>query len=340
MNFRKNSTLIIGLGVSAVLLAVAIFFLITTRSAYNERRDQLNAAMNRLTALNNRNPFPSTENIAATESQRDMVRERFTAINERLRSAQLTSEVIEPARFALLLEDAVRRVRDKAAAAGTTLPAEPGLGFRDYAAGKLPPNDTNIMERLVFQIRALEHLLSLLVEAKVTSIDALQREHFESMPVVAQTDDTGGRGRGVVASEPVMRTDGRSAAGTIPPAPVSPLYATERFTVEFTGRESAVWEALNRFVTSPVCYVLVDVQMTSTAANLGKPVDLKSKLSTVSALRSPVVAGTSIAAPGAQPGVESLTREERVVGGREPIQVRLVVDMVRFKEAAGGEDAP
>jgi hypothetical protein len=340
MNFRKNSTLIIGLGVSAVLLAVAVFFLVKTRSVYSDRNDQFNATMNRLTALNNRNPFPSIENKDATETQRNMIRDRFAEVNAQLRSAQLASEVIEPARFALLLEDAVRSIREKAASAGTTLPAEPGLGFRDYAAGKLPPNDTNIMERLVFQIRALEHLLSLLVDAKVSSIDALQREHFELAPVSAQPEDSGGRGRGVVAVDQGVRPDSRSADGGIPPAPVNPLFATERFTVEFTGRESAVWEALNRLVASPVCYVLVDVKMTSTAANLGKPVDLKSKLSTVAATRTPLVSGPAIASSAAQPGIEALTREERVVGGREPIQVRLVVDMYRFKEAVSGEDAP
>ncbi|HMO04296.1 MAG TPA: Amuc_1100 family pilus-like protein [Kiritimatiellia bacterium] len=343
MNFRKNSILIVGLGVALVLLIIALFFLITAQSSYTERWNQMNAAMSRLTALNNRSPFPSTENIDATTAQRDVIKASYSDVVRQLRGAQLAAETIEPARFAQMLEAAIRRIREKAAVEGTTMPAEPGLGFRDYAAGKLPPNDTNVMDRLVFQIKAIEHLVSLLVDAKVASIDGLQREHFDVAAVAAPVEDTSGRGSRGAAPVDTMRTDGRVGQGGVPVPGTSPLYTTERLTVQYTARESAVWESLSRLASSPVCYVIVDVQLANTAQNLGKPVDLKSRVATVVATRPSPISPLGTVPSGASAiaaGIESLSREERVVGGRELVKVSLVVDMYRFRDAVEGEGAP
>jgi hypothetical protein len=354
MNFRKNSTLIIGLGSAVVLLGIALYFLIANHSKYNESQAALTSAKNRLTSLNNRNPFPSRQNIEETETHIDAIRTNYTAIMNVLQQGQLTSEPIEPARFAQLLEVATLRIRKIAETEGVVLPVDPGLGFKDYVAGKLPPNVPAVMDRLVIQIKAIEHIVSLMINAKVASIDSLQRDQFENNPAAVagaegmnpgapggnvDADMTSRRSRGVTSGrDPV--SDARTAFGGVPPAATSPLYTTERFTIEFTARESAVWDVLNRFASDKATFVVVDLNMASTVTDLGKPVDLKAKLASMAATTLRPVGSSMSAQAAPQITLDSLSREERVVGGREPIKVKLVIDMYRFIEEAGGGIAP
>lgn len=348
MNFRKNSTLIIGLGSALILFGIALFFLIRNQSAYNESKSALALAKNRLASLNNRNPFPSEVNIDQTRDQIASIKTNYAAIMEILQNEQVSTEPIEPARFAQLLELAARRIREKAAAEEVILPADPGLGFKDYVAGKLPPNNPAVMDRLVIQIKTIENLFDHMINAKVVSVDAIQRDQFENTfsatgnqgeSPAAETSEPDTRRRGFVIGRDAA-TDTRSSASGIPSAPQSDLYTTERFTIEFTARESAVWDVLNRLGSSKIAYAVVDLNLSNTAINLGKPVDLKSKLASLatSALRQPGTAPAGQAA-AQQPAFESLSREERVVGGREPIKVKIVIDMYRFNHDVGGEVA-
>jgi len=347
MNFRKNSTLIIGLGSALVLFGIALFFLIRNQSAYNESQTALTTAKNRLTSLNNRNPFPSQENIDQTREQIASIKTNYVAIMETLQKEQISTEPIEPARFAQLLEVAARRIRDKALAEGVVLPADPGLGFKEYVAGKLPPNNPAVMDRLVIQIKTIENLFTHLINAKVVSIDAIQREQFENSlsatqnqgdspaaPVASETDT---RRRGFVVGRD-SESETSSSPGGIPAAPKAELYTTERFTIEFTARESAVWDMINRLGSSKIAYAVVDLKLSNTALDVGKPVDLKSKLvaltSTAMKPMGMAPAGNTAMPP---PAIDSLSREERVVAGREPIKVKIVVDMYRFVNGVAGE---
>lgn len=353
MNFRKNSTLIVGLGSAVVLFGIALYFLIDNHSKYTESQTALTSAKNRLTSLNNRSPFPSRENIDQTETQIDSIKTNYVAIMEVLKRGQLSSEPIEPARFAQLLEEATVRIRKIAETGGVTLPVDPGFGFKDYVAGKLPPNIASVMDRLVIQIKAIEYIVTQLINANVISIDSLQRDQFENNPLAlggaeganpgtpggnVDADMGGRRSRGVASGRETV-TDTRTALGGIPPAASSPLYTTERFTVEFTARESAVWDVLNRFAVGQTTFVVVDLIMTSTATDLGKPVDLKSKLNAMASTARPVGSTPSLQSVP-QITLDALSREERVVGGREPIKVKLVIDMYRFIEDVGGEVTP
>jgi hypothetical protein len=339
MNFRKNSTLIIGCAVASALLVIALIFLIKNQSSYKANVMDLEAARGRLNALNNRNPFPSSENVTLTSNNLEVLKSKFTSIQGSLLDNQLKAETIEPARFAPLLEEAIRRVRNRAITNNIITPAESGLGFKEYAAGKLPPNDPKVMERLIIQVKALEDIISLLIDSNIAAIDLLQRDDFEtklSGTSAEAVPDDGGRRGFAIGREQVQ--DARSAPGSIPLAPVNPLYETERFTIGFSGRESAVWEVLNRFVSSKITYVIKDITFESTATNLGKPVDMKSKFAALLAgSRQP--AATPSTASAIQ-SLESISREERVVGGRELIKVRIVLDMYRFKDLAGAEVQP
>jgi len=332
MNFRKNSTLIIGCAAAAVLLVIALVFLIKNQKSYQSNVEEFNIARNRLNTLNTRDPFPSAENVKLATENLEILKAKYNSAEESLLKNQLSAETIEPARFAPLLEEAFRRVRNRAATNNVIIPAEAGLGFKDYAEGKLPPNDPKVMERLIIQVKALEDLISLMVDAKIHSVDTLQRDNFETkLGDSSATPPPEDFRRGVAPGrEPLP--DSRSASGVPLPAP-NPLYQTERFTIGFTGRESAVWEALNRLVSSKITYVIKDVSIESTVSNLGKPVDMKAKLTGSAFGRQSLPTGTAPAAPVVQASLESISREDRVVGGRELIKAKVVVDMYRFVDS-------
>jgi hypothetical protein len=338
MNFRKNSTLIVGCAAAVVLLAVALVFLIKNQKSYQSNVEEFNVARNRLNTLNTRDPFPSAGNVKLAGDNLEILKAKYGSAEESLLNKQLSAETIEPARFAPLLEEAFRRVRNRAATNNVILPAEAGLGFKDYAEGKLPPNDPKVMERLIIQVKALEDLISLMVDAKVHSVDTLQRENFETKLGDASAPPPPEDFRRGVAPGRDQSPEVRSASGVPLPTP-NPLYQTERFTIGFTGRESAIWEALNRLVSSKITYVIKDVSIESTVSNLGKPVDMKARLTASATGRQTSTPGAGNATPVVQASLESISREDRVVGGRELIKAKVVVDMYRFVDSTqmGGQ---
>lgn len=340
MNFRKNSILIIGGGIALALLVVAVIFLVKNQSAYRDQMAELNNQKNRLQALNQRVPFPSADNVALSQQNLEFSKERFGHILDTIQNEQINPETIEPARFAPLLEEAFRRVRQKAVDANVQLPTDPGLGFKDYAAGKLPPNDPAVLERLVLQIKTLEDLISIMIESKVQSIDSIERNAFETKAQEAEKTDAPevrGRGRGVVGGRPEGGATTTQQAG-LPMTADTDLYKVERFSIGITGRESAIWEALNRLASRKVMYVVVDVSMENSKMDHGKPVDMKARLASMTQAQRQ--GGPAAVAGLPQPTLDSLSRDERVIGGREPVRAKIVVDMYRYPETAAAEVAP
>jgi len=340
MNFHKNKILIVGGGVGLLLLAVAIFFLISCYGDYADSVSSLSSARNRLKALNERNPFPSLENEKLASENLAVLTEKYTGLQVGLMSAQLNPVQIEPARFAPLMEDSIKRLKAKATQLKSEsgreikLPSDNDVGFKDYAAGKLPPNDTNVMRRLVLQVQGLEVLLGLAIDARLDAVNALQRDEFEIRAEAAPAPEEvsfRSRGRGRMEPEPVQAV--ASEVGGFPLPEPHPLYDIERFVIEVTGPESAVWDFMNRVVASPLLFTISDVYLKNNRANPGKPFDFKEALR-IKTEEKRQVAGQESALAEAK--LDDLTIDERIVGGREPVTARIVADMVLLKKSEEG----
>jgi hypothetical protein len=339
MNFRKNQVLIIGGGIALLLLIMAVILLFKNSGEYRANKNASNSSWNRLKALNERNPFPSAENTRLAQENLDLIKDSYEKLQGKLMQEQIAPENIEPARFAPMLEEAIGRVAAKARENRVTLPTEAGLGFKDYAQGKLPSNDRALLDRLVVQIKALEDLIGAAIDAKVSSVDTLQRDDFDlrATPVASEEQPAlRGRGRGAMMEETVQPDSDGFVAGVPAPVP-NPQYQTERFVIGVTGRENAIWDFLNRLVSRPIVYSIADVTIDNTRTDVGRPVDLRQKIAALEAAAKQATAGR----PGAgTPTVESLPREERIVGGRDPVRARIVVDMYRFFNDVEGEGTP
>jgi hypothetical protein len=344
MNVRKNGLLIFGCGFAFILLIGAVVFLVQNQGAYREQVRALEQSQARLNQLNNRPPFPSAENVRLAGENLDVLKAKYTALQGELRREQIVAEKIEPARFAPMLEQIARGIRARADEAGIGLPEDPGLGFRDYAAGKLPPNDPAVLDRLVVQIKAIDHLVNLMLAAQVASINSIERDQFENRKTVEAEAPDPRSGRGVPSGRgaPSGRETPGPTVGGLPLPAQNPLYTVERFTIEVTGRESAIWEALNRLVRSPVLYTIVDLQLENPRTSVGKPVDLRGLLTTMA-----TQARATMTQPGGGPGFtapppsfDQIPRENRVVAGRETVRARIVVDMIRLIDPDAVEEQP
>jgi len=335
MNFRKNITLIVGGVAGLLLLIAAVVLLFSFRSSYADHVSAFSSARNRLAALNSRNPFPSADNVKLASENLEIIKSKYSELHTKIRSAQPEADQIEPARFAPLMEDSIRRLKAKVqqmkseTGRDIKLPSDNDVGFKDYAAGKLPPNDTNVMRRLVLQVKGLEALIGLAIDTRLDSVDALQRDEFEIRGESAPAADesmTRGRGRGRFESAEAAPT--AAEVGGFPLPASHDLYEVERFVIEVTGAESAVWDFLNHLAANPVLFSIADVSFTNTRENLGKPADFKEKLK-IKTEEKRTAAGAQASSVEAQ--IDELTADERIIGGREPVKARIVADMVLLK---------
>lgn len=121
------------------------------------------------------------------------------------------------------------------------------------------------------------------------------------------------------------------AVGGFPMPPSDDRYQAERFVIGITGMEAAIWGFLNRLVSSPVVYAVSDLVLENTNTGVGSPVDMKSKLAAISAEARQAVPSR----PGAvmnipEATMEDISREDRIVGGRDLIKARIVIDMFQL----------
>ncbi len=365
MNVRKNLVLVVGAGICAVLLLVALFFLFRYQGQYREVTRDLKQARTRLGQLNDRKPFPSSKNVEAAEANRDLLQDHFDVIMSNLDRATIPSESIEPAEFAPMLERMLRAIQNKADAQGVALPEEFTYRFEEFARGALPEPRT--IDRLVRQLRMVDVISQLLVESRISAIESVERTRFEHEEA---EDEFSGRGNARTSTRPIPRAPStsraerggivpgfgtRGLASVIPAAEPSELYRVERFRIVFSGNESAVWEALNRLLRADLFMVIADLQLTNLGAGLGEKTDVRSMMTTLQnragtpGTRRPGVMGQPAPTrrmPGMmEPGSDVaptviIPREDRIVAGREQVRAEVTIDVYQFERPSddgGGE---
>ncbi len=301
MNWRKNMLLVVGGSISLVLVLLAGFLLFRYQASFQKVNSELKDATDKLDRLNHSDPYPSAENTAMAQKNRETLAQYLANVQETLQRDQIEPEQIEPAEFAALLERSVREIR--ASAGATKLPERTSLAFDRYAQGELPAVDA--IPRLVIQAKSIKALLGILMAAKVDEVIDIQRTIFESTVVPAE---------GEAAQAPA------ADEGGLPPPETNDLYTAERIKLSFIAREHAAWEVLNALGRSKLFAVVNHVEITNPS-----PVPTGAAASEEGKEGS-APAGTATAAPV----TIYKSHDERIVAGREPIRVDLAVDVYRF----------
>ncbi len=323
MNWRKHIVLIVGGGIAVLLLIGATVFLTRSMGKYNQVKSDLDQGMQRLETLTRRDPYPSAANIKQVDANLGTLKEAASVLQDTILRGQVRPESIEIAEFAPMLERTSKRLAKRAADAGITLPVPFSLGMARYSAGELPSPEA--LPRLVIQLKSMEAIGQILLQSHISSLLSIERQEFES----------GAQSQG--EEQPTMRrrqaaqdTQAPTLLSAIPMPASNTLYEVERFRVVFQARDVNVWEALNQLAKAPLLVSVVDVQLQNTAADLiGKATPLTP------------IGGEQAAAAASALSLQARypTHEERVVAGRELIQVTLVLDVYRLVREIK-EDAP
>lgn len=324
MNWRKYTTLIVGCSISLVVLGAGVFFLVKYQGDYQKTKDQLKSSRDQLDRLNRRDPFPSQDNIDVQQQNLDAISAAFSNLVTALGKGQIEPEPLEPAGFAPMLEELVRGFYRKAGDNGIKLPESMNLGFARYAAGDLPAREA--IPRLIVQLKTIRSICEILFNARISELKGVERELFDAAeqqePNISESERRSTRRN---AGRTTVTSTSQSIIQSYPLVPSNALYSVERIAVTFSARESVVWDVLNALSRGTDFMVVSDIQISNPLEPSGK------------AAPAPAPAA---AVGGTAARVIYPSHEERIVAGRENVDVQLVIDAYRFNEISNGEQAP
>ena len=328
MKIRKHMVLIVGGGTALILIVVALFMLYRFFRTYDRVNEDLDSSMNQLRALQERAPYPSRENVAVTQTNLVILQDYFSNLFAFLREGQIEPVELEAAKFTPLLRDGILRVSKRAQDAGVKLPSLFAMGVERYKMGALPSGAD--VPRLVLQLKTLEALCDMLIDAKVSEIVSVKRRIFEQGALEPE-GAAGGGGRwgsrwGGGGPMPEAAPAEVPAAEAVDP---SGLFSTEHYTLEFKCHEKSLWDILDAMAKSKLFGVVTSVSIQNENPLF--------KLSSTTPAPTAAPAPAAVPAGSAGKGLvaeEIKTQDQRVIAGREFVSVILEVDVYRF---LGGE---
>lgn len=322
MNFvRKNIGLVIGGSIALVLIIIALVLLVRFRGEYARMQRELDSNLSQLERLQQRDPFPSEENVERVSSSLHALEHYLDDILQALATGQPMGEPMERAQFPPAIEHTARRLRALARESGIDVPPDLTFGFQRYAAGNLPMQEH--VPRLVIQLRTIEALVGVLFSAQIRELAEVEREVFdvERTQVRAEAVDPRRRSFDDVVAEPTTRVEPRGVDG---------LYTQERYTLRFVADDAAVWDVLNRLAVHPGLVVVRSLELRNEMARDGASAArrLAERLERREVRRAE---GPERTLREDDAEARPLLHEDRVVAGRERVHVRMVVDVYRFE---------
>jgi hypothetical protein len=322
----KRSVLLIAAGsVVVILFVLACVLLWTGWSKFRRSSSSLESSMATLERLYRRDPFPSAQNVQA---ERRNVEELGAAYNEllaKLREGQVESDEQSPPRVLSRFIDTKQTLLERARSLGIGRPDDYNFGFHQMGRGDVPQAvDKSTLPRLSEQIEIVRELTAALLDAKITDLRGVGREEFEK-PADASTAGaapvTSRRSRGGAAGPAGLNLNTENpAAGLLPDGA---LYGTWHFAFDFTAKEAALLDVLNRLARHRLFVVVTRLEVVG------------EDQTALAALRRSTREKVEKESKDAAPEGEVLPREMRIVYGQEtPLAVRMEVDVYRFPKPA------
>jgi hypothetical protein len=189
--FQQNRFLGVFLGALGVATLVSLYFLFHEKRASHDASARLEATVNERNRLCRSVPFPNDKNLRKTKAETESYRSALLTLESGLKARMLPKLPLQPNEFQAQLRLAVSEVQDAAAEAKMQLPASFNLGFDEYASS-LP--DGQAAPLLGQQLRAIERIVNMAIEAHLDSLGALTRTPLPEeksvghTPNVANTD--------------------------------------------------------------------------------------------------------------------------------------------------------
>jgi hypothetical protein len=323
MSAADNRVLIVGGSVLAVAVCIELALLGFAYAGMARTRSELAFATRRLDQLQNRNPFPSADNVDAMADNLERLEYELDELGAEMMRDPFPQDAVEAADFSARAQDVIERFRKRAERAGVELPETLEAGFSQYASGGAVPAAEHV-PRLSRQLYSVERVADIMVRSGVSAITELSRDSFE----LRREDPPPRSRRRPGRAQPGPQGGGdRVAASAVHP---EGFYYIERVGIAFEADEEAVWRALNLFSSSPhFMAVRVFSHRYTTRITTYNPEDVK---------RGGAVDDETLnyLAEGILVGEKALSRPERIIAGNELIEVRILVEVFNFEPEGMG----
>ena len=340
MNWIKQNPFYTALGLITLLAcAGAAYFVIQTKGKYDAVAMDYEDEARELQRLQALHPFPEKANETRVAEQLEAYEDRADAFMDRLQEFNIEVEAITPGEFQQRLLDSVNQIKNQSQQLNVGLPEGFFLGFPEYETS-LPNNEATSV--LLVQMKAVQQVVDLLLQNRVSEIKALSRQKVELIQPEKEE----------VKEEPERRSRRRASARREADAEEEEAKpellnseAIERigFDIAFTSQHSDFENILNQITTLDHFLVIraVEVQNERPQGPLrgvdnspnpgiaggpeGAPED---DLLSVLDGEKPTGESQPPAGEGAEGDIDSLN----FVFGQEKITVTLHVELLQFEE--------
>ena len=257
--FFFTSLLLIG-----AVTAGEAWLVFSQRSQVAKLAAEIEQKQKALQAFSSQNPFPSKDNLAAVEADRQRAEKTRDEIRQGLRARSEVAAKLAATSVPASSTDAyfdianyVERVRETAQAAGVALPAENRLGFSLYASTG-PERD--LIPAVFKQRQYADYLLGVLIAARPRGILSLQRERPLPPDQQRQVAEAASSGQ---ASPLSGGSDGGDyfTIDTRTSARVTDFVETNPFRLSFTGTTASLRYVLNELARFELPVVVRSVEV-------------------------------------------------------------------------------
>lgn len=240
MDWLKQNPFFAGLlAAASVVLIAGGYLVVSAAGQLDEEQMTFDQKSAQLQSLQGNKPFPDNANVEAANRE---VEEARAALDELAKGLSVSVPQVTPQDFMDQLSKLVKDLSDKADARGIELPDKFFLGFERYET-QLPAAE--IAPKLASQLRAIHTVVSVLLEAQVTSVGPVSR-------AAVKGEET----------SPAAGEKQREESGTAPALEIAP------FDVSFVADQPSFRLAFNRIADAdpPVFIRLVGIENSSPAA--------------------------------------------------------------------------
>ncbi len=268
-SFKSHPVFYTSLLVMGAVSAGAAWLNISQRGEITRLRDAIAQQESELSGYTARSPFPSRENLAAVESDRqkvesirDEIRRSLSArseLAERLAAAEVPSS---PTDAYFDIANFIERARETAASAGVVIGPDNRLGFAAYASTG-PERD--IIPLVFKQRQQADYLLGLLVAARPREIISVQRERLLTADQRRQVDEALAAGMSAPAFSGSGATDSADYFEINPmvTAAKQGFIETSAFRLTFDGTSASLRLLLNALARFELPVVVRSVEVES-----------------------------------------------------------------------------
>jgi hypothetical protein len=326
MKSRLNIIVLISVVVLIGLLGASGFMLFQGIIKYNSAEKQASKLFGSLSRYYEANPFPSSANAEARESNAENMTIWATRLVEKMKQGESRAVEKSPSLFMRRLGASRKSLLVAAKSNNVVVGNLFTFGFEQYLGdeGHRPP--PSLVPQLTHQLVAIESVTRLLIENNVSSIDSIVREDVEGTAVSARSTRETRSGRGARLARP--RQGGASKgeeADTADKAEEEALFTTEKLVLAFRAREADAVAVVNALSALPLPVAVSRIEFRRDGAEIVIP-------------PLPVPAEGESAAAAIIPKSEQV-HDRRIVSGltETPLWVRLELTIFRFSREETGE---